>query len=206
MSETLPQVIKSGKKHNYQLVTSPQNPQGTTNEKEENLPFSRCDEHPVHIINNIFGRVRFEISPHKELDERLILFHRAIKGDCIGVSFLPMGVGIIINHLGSMANIIPPHGQIDIPLLSPLIRAHAKEMNWIGLDYGVARAFCGAQKNIPTMPHFDRLQFLFPGTIVFDHEEGICIPMVKKIGEKWFITHRNIFSTIIPGVDLWAIS
>jgi hypothetical protein len=188
-------------KHAYQLITIGAGEGKKQGGKIPILPIIRDQAHPIHRMNAIFMDAEMEIPEGGVLDESLVLFNRVIKKKIHGLQFNAMGSGVIVQHLG-IAKIIPESGPIDVQLLGTLVYEQASRLHWIGADYGAARAFCRAQKNIPTEPHFDRLQFLFPGTIVFDHEEGICVPMVKNNGDEWLITHRNILGNTVPGVDV----
>lgn len=190
-------------KHAYQLILPQTDPKKDKGNAPSSLSIIRDQAHPIHLLNRIFGHAEMPVPEGEDLDESLIIFTRHCKKLIRGLHFQAMGTGVIVKHLG-LADIIPDSGPIDIQLLGTLVCDKASRMHWIGADYSGARAFCRAQKNIPIEPHFGRLQFLFPGTIVFDHNEGICVPMVKKNVNGWVITHRNILENTIPGVDVLA--
>lgn len=157
--------------------------------------------HPCFEFNSIFVHRRLDIPTTSVLDPSIILFHRGAEGSCTGLQAKMMGVGRISDVLG-LKDVIPDSGPVDVELLGGLIWDVARRINWIGADYGCARALCAYQQVIPNQPRFSRLKFLFGGTIIFDDRVGIAIPMLEKRDDAWVITHRNILDQVVPGVDL----
>jgi hypothetical protein len=169
--------------------------------KKTGLPVTRENRPYCDDFNQVFGYVPLTIPATPPLDESIVLFHRDLSGELRGLHSSMMGTGRIADIIG-LKDVIPDSGPVDIQLLGMLIFDRASKRDWLGADYGCARALCHHQKNMPKLPHFDRLQFLFPGTIVFDDAVGICIPVVHKDASEWVIRHRSVLENAVPGVDL----
>ncbi len=159
--------------------------------------------HPVRDFNKIFSERRLFIPNEAGPEQAITLYHRASEGSVRELQAAVMCTGRIADVLG-LKEIIPESGLIDIELLGSFIYEHARQPQnqWIGADYGAARALCAYQEFIPKEPRFHRLKFVFPGTIVFDEQLGICVPMVIKGDKGWKVTHENILSNSIPGVHM----
>lgn len=158
--------------------------------------------HPCIEFNKIFNCARLEVPAAPPLDEDIVLFDRRVKGLCISLQATVLLVGKVCDNIG-LKNVIPDSGPIDVELLGNLIHEIARRSgNWLGSDYSCARALCKYQANIPNQPRFNRLKFLFPGTIVFSEQFGIAIPMVEKIDGVWAVTYRDVLDQVVPGVDL----
>jgi hypothetical protein len=189
--------------HNFTLVvTTGSAGKGKSAKDESPLPVIRTNRPFCHDFDRKFGGFPMSIPVEPVLSEDLILFHRGIKGELSGgLRSTMMCTGKIADIVG-LHDAIPDSGPVDIQLLGSLIHHFASQKSWLGADYGCARALCYHQKNMPTLPHFDRLRFHFPGTIIFDEQTGICMPVVQKVGDAWAVTHRSLLENAVPGADL----
>ncbi len=193
-------IVPYQKPHNYLVVPR------TSSEKNppKGLPtVHEKKEHPCGEFNRIFEGRCLNVPKAPPVDPSVILYHRGAEKDVqLHVSIMMIGR---ISEVVGLKDCIPESGKIDVELLGGLINVVARKINWIGADYGCARALCAAQEYIPNEPRFNRLKFLFPGTIIFDDDVGIAIPMVEKTNGTWTITHRNILDQVVPGVDMHVI-
>lgn len=164
------------------------------------LPNNR---HPRHLFNTAIQGHFFEYSDHLSgIDPAMILFDRSCRGRIGNYQADTMPVGTISQALG-ISSIVPSSGEIIVPLVGSLIYEYAYLHSWLGMDYAGARALQENQSVIPDNVYVRSLEFLFPGTIVFRPETGVCIPALIFNGAQWIITYRDITTNVISGVDMW---
>lgn len=209
--------------HSVEVTPTPTNCHGLylsfggRGDDERNCEIIRDKPHPYNLLQETLRLHDLKVPGDPMICEDLILYNRPREGAGESLrlnNVSTLAVGRLADMIG-LGEVIPTSGPIDVPLLGSLIcrekglwidGALAKDPRryaHLGSGIGGARALVTNQNIIPDDFHLNRTQLLFPGTIVFDPDIGICIPEVVKLEGTWIIRHRDLLSQVIPGVDLF---
>jgi hypothetical protein len=177
-------------------------------------PLPSPKKHPYHMFNDVWQnneKTAMTVADcGHELDPSVVIHtdHGSARG--VRLRAEPMPVGKIIDTLG-LQSIIPESGELDVQMVGLLVDEHVKQIDYQRPGTGrlsphgfsSAKALCENQHLIPDNPWVKRLKFLFPKTIVFRQELGVCVPMVECVDQhSWVLTFCDIHSQVVPGIHM----